>query len=359
MNISRSWFFGLLVIIKIFGVVFATLIFANFTPLIDSELYLKDFYSVEPALRTRIISHLASFLNNLAGPFFTHFIFALISLSGLIYYCFTCNRRWIVLPLLLLPSSLVWTSIVGKEAIFFGAIGLALVIWSKYALGKLNTLDLILLLLAATTCIALRPHYSAALLWLFLSTFAIKKYGIQARPLLVFLFILAAFVVYFTVWDTLLLRGYGAIDPMARASRFDELGISKNSVDGFQNYKNLISLGFIYGMIGPMPSEIIKRIEFLPFLIEGIIIVFSPLVILIAAKSSNLRSKPEFMKIFCWCLMPTMLILIVMHAPFGLLNPGSATRWRTNFDQVFYFAPLLLLFRMIDNDEKENSALPH
>jgi hypothetical protein len=95
---------------------------------------------------------------------------------------------------------------------------------------------------------------------------------------------------------------------------------------------------------------VLKRIEFLPFFIEGVIILLSPLLIYILASRHALPQEVLFKKIFWWCLIPAILMLMLIHAPFGLLNPGSATRWRTNFEQIFYLAPLLLLYRFIDRD---------
>ena len=49
---------------------------------------------------------------------------------------------------------------------------------------------------------------------------------------------------------------------------------------------------------------------------------------------------------------------MVLHAPFGLLNPGSATRWRVNFEAIFHIAPLLLLYGFLDNDRHANHPFP-
>jgi hypothetical protein len=46
----------------------------------------------------------------------------------------------------------------------------------------------------------------------------------------------------------------------------------------------------------------------------------------------------------------------VLHAPFGLLNPGSAIRWRVNFEKIFYLAPLLLMYRFIDDAPTKNNS---
>jgi hypothetical protein len=50
--------------------------------------------------------------------------------------------------------------------------------------------------------------------------------------------------------------------------------------------------------------------------------------------------------------------LMVLHAPFGLLNPGSATRWRVNFEPIFHMAPLLLIYGFLDKDRHENHSFP-
>lgn len=358
MKISKTLFLVILVAIKILGVIFATFIFAKYSPLIDSELYLKGFYTPESIGRTRLVNDLAYHLNNFMGKYLTHFFFAILSVSGLIYYCFTCNRRWVFLIFLLFPSSLVWTSIVGKDAIFFGAFGMALIIWSKYASNQLNILDQILLLFSTLICLLMRPHYSVALLWLFFSILVLKKLGGKAFLVLIILLIVGAVIGYFTVLNELLLRGFGGIDPLARASRFVELGINHNSADGFEQFKRLVPLGFIYGVIGPLPSEVINRIEFLPFFIEGLIILLFPVFVWIFVKMSNLKSKDRFFIVFWWCLVPAITMLMIIHAPFGLLNPGSASRWRVDFEQVFYLAPLLLFFRLIDDEKNSIASLP-
>jgi hypothetical protein len=110
----------------------------------------------------------------------------------------------------------------------------------------------------------------------------------------------------------------------------------------------LIPLGGLISIVGPLPSEVLNRIELLPFFIEGILIMLSPLIIYNWACKHYIPRVEVFKRIFWWSLTPAILILILNHAPFGILNPGSAIRWRTNFEQIFYLAPLLLLYRFKD-----------
>ena len=62
---------------KIIGVVFATEIFARFTPLVDSQLYLQGAAPDLRDLRTLVPNEFGSFLNEAGGPFFAHTMFAL------------------------------------------------------------------------------------------------------------------------------------------------------------------------------------------------------------------------------------------------------------------------------------------
>ena len=346
-----------LVVAKVLGLFFATQAFSRFSPLVDSELYLKGFYSIDPFFRTQAIQWLATSINTLVGKYFTHFIFAMISTLGLVYYYLTGGRKLIFVLTLLLPSSLVWTSIVGKEAIFFGGMGLGIVIWSKFSVSSLSWVDVIIAAMSLVVCASLRPHYAVALLWLFMATALFKRLEGRAWALLLLLFTVGAFAVYFTVWEQLIVRGWGGIEPTARASRFQTLAILANTSEGFERFNSLVPLGLILGIVGPMPSEVLKRVEFLPFFIEGVFILLAPFLIFLLAVKRGVHREAVFLRMFFGCLVPAMMMLMVLHAPFGLLNPGSATRWRVNFEQIFYLAPLLLMYRFTDDFTIKNSPL--
>jgi hypothetical protein len=355
MLLKNRYIFLILISIKLCAILFATLIFSKFTPLVDSNLYLQGYYEIDKYLRTRIIHHMAVFLYETGGSYFAHSIFAMISTIGLIYYYLSGGKRLVPLLFLLLPSSLVWTSIVGKEAIFFGASGLLIAVWSKYIIRDLKPVDITLVTFGILICAFLRPHYTVSFVWLFFSIAILKNFQRYAASILISAIVFGLIIGYLTIWNELLLRGFGGIDPLARASRNVEFAINQNSAEGFDRFKELVFLGLVLGIVGPLPSEVVNRIEFLPFFLEGLFILFSPLLICLMAGNSSDLVKKKFYFIFCWSVLPSILILIIVHAPFGLLNPGSATRWRTNFEQMFYLAPLLLLFRLTDNDKKNSS----
>lgn len=356
--LKKRYIFLILISIKLCAILFATLFFSKFTPLVDSNLYLQGYYEIDPAYRTRFINYMAVFFNKIGGPYFAHFIFSMISIMGLIYYFLSGGKRLVLILFLLLPSSFVWTSIVGKEAIFFGASGLILVIWSKYIVENLSLNDFMIVIFCLVICTFLRPHYAISFTWLFFSTIMIKRFKRSASFILLAVFSLGLIIGYLVVWEELLKRGYGGIDPLARASRTIEMGIIHGTSQGYARFKELVILGSIYGVLGPLPSEIIRRVEFLPFFLEGLLIISLPLLVCWRVQYSSYLVKNEFFKYFCWSLLPAIFVLIIVHAPFGLLNPGSASRWRTNFEQIFYLAPLLLFFRLKENGKENNSFPP-
>ena len=47
--------------------------------------------------------------------------------------------------------------------------------------------------------------------------------------------------------------------------------------------------------------------------------------------------------------MSAIFLLMFIHVFFGIHNPGTAIRWRVNFELIFYFVPLLLYFNILDN----------
>ncbi len=353
---STKYLLAALLCVKLIGVAFATLVFARFTPLVDSELYIKGFYVGEQVSRTAFIQSLATMANRVGGAYFAHLTFALMSVVGLAYYYFTGGRRWLLMLVLLLPSALVWTSIVGKEALFFGGFTLLLVVWSRFATNDLTPMDVAAAVVAGTVCAVLRPHYAVVVVWLFASVAIVKKMSGRAWSIVLLLFLLGAVGVFTTVWDDMLARGFNAIEPTARASRFNYFGIEARSDVGFERFKSMVSLGALLGIVGPMPVELFARPAFIPFFMEGILILLCPCLVYFYASKQHFLGKERFNIMFLWCLLPAILALMVLHAPFGLLNPGSATRWRVNFEAIFYMAPLLLLYAFMDNAPHENRS---
>ncbi len=349
---------GVLLCLKLLFTLLAVFVFAKISPLVDADLYLSGFYESDAALRTRIIQSFVLTLSNLGGAVFVHWAFGVLSLSGVLYYYWRGGVRWQLCVPLLLPSALIWTSVIGKEAIFYGAFTLALVIWSRFVLRKCDLTDYAFLVVGATICFLLRPHYALAICWLFASTLLTEKLNKNAWIWLCLLALFGSAILLAFAWDPLLYRGFGGIEPTARASRFVLFGIEPRTAAGFETYKSLLPLGALLGIIGPLPAEVYLRPILLPFLLEGILLLLVPAIAYLYASKQSFAGKQRFEAIFWMCLVPAILFLIVLHSPFGLLNPGSATRWRVNFEAIFHIAPILLLYGFLDNERHANHPFP-
>ena len=145
--------------LKLLCTLLAVFVFSRFSPLIDSDLYLSGFFVSDGALRTRIIQGIVLTLSKFGGSVFIHWSFGVMSLAGVFYYYLRGGVRWQLCLPLLLPSTLIWTSVIGKEGIFYGAFTLALVIWARFVVRKCTATDYLLLAVALLVCAMLRPHY--------------------------------------------------------------------------------------------------------------------------------------------------------------------------------------------------------
>ena len=186
----------------------------------------------------------------------------------------------------------------------------------------------------------------------------VEKFKSGAWLWLFLLALLGCGILWLVAWEPLLFRGWGGVDPNARASRFVFFGLEPGTDDGFQKYKSLLPLGALIGIIGPLPTEVYSRPIFIPFFLEGVLVLLLPAAVYFFACRQSFEHKQRFKAIFWLCLVPAILALMVLHAPFGLLNPGSATRWRVNFEAIFHIAPLLLLYGFLDNDRHANHPFP-
>lgn len=330
--------------IKVLGTLFALFIFNRFTPLIDSINYINDFYPSSTNFRTLFVQRIATTLVVLTTPLITNIIFSLFSASAIFYYALKSkNNSWLLL-ILLLPSALTWTSIVGKEAIYFGCVGIFLILWIDLIKEKISNRHL-LIIIPLGLCAILRPHYTISLLWLAFSASIIQNNRVNNR-LIVFAFIIIIVGIAYFLIPELAPRGYGAIDKMARASR--HLALNIHTLKAFNSH---MSTGMLFGIVGPFPSELLHRLEFIPFFIEGIAILIAPFAIgiLLFKKTRETKNHIYFLN-FIYGVVPAIIILVLVHAPFGILNPGSAIRWRVNFELIFYMAPLLLFLEAKKNE---------
>jgi len=203
------WFIILIVIlIKVVGIFFALSVFSKYTSLIDSTNYINEYYINTLEFRTLSVQLIAKWLKEIGGIFFAHFIFAMVSAIGLFYYYLTGGRHISLIAILFFPSSLVWGSIVGKEAIFIGFFGVGLVIWSRFCVRKLSLSEIFIAIVSLVICFLFRPHYAVGLAWLFMSAFVLSYFNKKSTFILTLLLMVGGVLAYVMIWDELAFRGY-------------------------------------------------------------------------------------------------------------------------------------------------------
>ena len=372
----------IIILTKLLATTFSLFIFDHFSPLVDAKLYQNEFFINDKHLRTNLIQSLVLITNFITSPFISHYIFSIFSILGILWFVHSRNAQWPVLLILFLPTSMIWTSVIGKEPIFYLGFSIILIIWSDYINNKFTLNNFFLLIFTSVICLILRPHYFILLSWLFWVAMILKKTSHYKFILLIsYLFVMAMllFIIFFgehidkiierNLFD-ITWRAFSSIDVMGRASRHFDLGFEKyfhyydkmpswpdfkwytTEVESY--FKSFFGLGFIFGIIGPLPNELISRPLFTPFFIEGVIILLSPIIILFYIKINKLYISENIHCLnYIYGVFPAIILFMILHAFFGILNPGSAIRWRVNFELIFYFAPLLLYYNILDSKNKK------
>ena len=344
--------------IKISATIFTLYVFGLFTPLVDTQIYMDISSSMGGApLRTQIVHTIASCFSYISNPLFTHLIFSLFSGIGILILSYVLKNRFILL-LLIAPSALIWTSIVGKEAIFYSAGTLLLALWTIYIKDsnkKLNITNCLTILSLFLLCIVFRAHYTIPLIYIFSSTYILTKFeqGKLRASLIILLFFMMLLVIVYLYLGAdkpynLILWGYEAIKSSGLSSRHEFFNI-----DPTQPYvtfnTSLIFKNSFFSIIGPFPSEL-HRIEFIPFFIEGLTILLFPIFGIFYFGNKDINNK--YSGLFKLSILPAIFIVFLIHAPFGILNPGSAIRWRVNFELLFYAYPFVLMILSKKNSDK-------
>ena len=345
-EISGTFLVQAILALKLFWCFFALIIFGSFTPLVDNELYFANNWTTG-SVRDFSVSFLAFNFSQVIGSFLTNYLFGIFSITGIFYYILSGGRKFCYLIVGLMPSLAIWSSIVGKEAIFVGVLGVILVFWMKMVSSiRLSLWEITFVFVCLCGAFLFRPHYGLGILWLLFSGFLIVYGPSQKKLIMLMVFVVGALVFFTFVWDELVFRGHTYITPEGRSSRFDLLGIRIHTSDEVANsvFTKYLPLGFIFGIVGPLPVEVFSRIEFIPFFFEGLLVLCFPFLSRLCKTKYEDNDRLLITDLFWWSLVPSILVLMVVHAPFGVLNPGSAIRWRVNFELIFLWVPLFLTF---------------
>ncbi|WP_127342269.1 hypothetical protein [Ancylomarina longa] len=312
----------------------AVFVIARLTKLGDTELYLNS--SIPFSLKGLFIStDLIIYLVRIIKLVFrldiiVHFFFCITSIVGIIYplkkLSLSKRNYRLLFFLLMLPSFGIWTSIVGKDAL--GAYAIGIIIGKLIDYSNKGKIKYDFLLCSALYLLAvLKPQYFIALVNIFFLIFLNKKvkdklvWGIIVISQIVFC---VAVLLYFS--DT--------IDQLARMME-QHFSLSSNTTRQNQfwleknDFFKKIPIGFYLSFVGPSLSEVNNLLTLSAFIESWIIIIVMTFIVseklIIRISLGKLHVRNIYM------YFSTVFWIMLVHYPFGLLNPGSANRYRSNF----------------------------
>ncbi len=117
-----------------------------------------------------------------------------------------------------------------------------------------------------------------------------------------------------------------------------------------------IGWGLPSSLIGPTFMETINRPAFAPFFLEGLFSILL-MIFVILNTLQLIKVNSALRKVVIYGFLPAAVVAIIIHYPFGIFNPGSATRYKQALVPLLYLYPLLLQgeWRRKKYFEKNNS----
>lgn len=344
-KIDKFWCYYL--IIRLIYLVFAILVYGKLTSLGDTERYLTASLSAIsfPDIfisSTSMMDAIGSILGIAGGSnILTNLPFTILSFYTIKWaidkYEF---RKYIdnrlLLIVLSLPNFCVWTSICSKETVglVFSAILGSLILDflnGTYSIKKKH-------LLAIYLCLIFKPQYFPFIAQGLVMIFIMNKYLKTVKGQICFgLFVIFCnLAVLYLISD--IVNQYADImymhfdDPNANSTR-ENIWINEN--DFFYKAPTGMFIAFFGPTFNEMlhnPTHLIAGVESLIILVLFIILAFKLIARLMTKYKLNVTL------FFSYFIIITGIALL--HYPFGIFNPGSAIRYRTNF--LFLFILLFL-----------------
>ena len=357
---DKIWFSYFLV--KVFYLVFAKTVVSRFTSLGDTFRYLNGpqawrsdwFFS-----STVMMDSFGGTSGMLLGKYLGSFPFLILSFLGVYYSVSKMNisRKQLLglLAMLSLPSFGVWTSIASKEAVsvFFMGIILAAYIDVYHRMPVRNKL---LLVLAVYLCLIFKPQYMIGIFALFSFTFVARElsFSVWAKSFLYIVAIGFGFSVLYYFRDL--------IDSLSKTmpAHFSmDAGSTRDNtiwVDQYDFYRNA-AYGMYIAFVGPTLQEALSKPTHMMVWIESMTIL--P-VIFVLCSNYALRvarsSRINVMFLAGFSLLAFWILLV--HYPFGALNPGSAIRYRESF-YAFLVCLFYFMYRNAMNPTSSSGGRAH
>lgn len=360
-----------LIVVKIAATLFAILVYSRFTQLGDAERYLSASvpFSLTSILdRTTFTDLLFSSLRRLfASDLAVHLgtsLLVAITLWATLRRSYPYADRRLLWLALLLPHFLVWTSVVGKEAI--AVISFTGLVWVTVQLVVHGRLHFSIFFFSTITSLLIRPHYFIAYAILFFGGLVSRlmkkqsaRLGIDTYIFLsVFVFLGISILLTFSTsfWGPYLLEVMQVTEGyfLSYDAASNRLAIDWDSpFDFFMN----AWWGIPFSIIGPLPTEVVTRPILLPVLLEGLAsaLLFVILFLKVLAHGFSFRQHRLFLFLG---FIPAVVVEIIVHYPFGLFNPGSALRYKQSIAPLLYLFPIMFLaeFRLLNSKYRAISS---
>lgn len=354
--------------IKAMSCVFAYFLFAKFVQLGDSQQYINATLEINIARltdRTYLTENFYAFLALFTGRgFFIHLATSFL-VAWVVFYVFAPYSRFLPYSfwfLLIMPLHAVWTSVVGKEALAF-CVFLLLAKWIVDTLIN-NRASFIQLLACLILGLILRPHYLLAYFFIILLVYIF--YHKKEVVLLPGKYMSSGIHLSFLLFSFLLFIIFLSFSYETWAPFLDYLMITSESYflsyDGNTNRTDIhwstptdfisnMAWGIPASIIGPTIQETINRPLMAPFFIEGLLSFI--LIPYFFFKLFKLTERKRNLRFFLFiCFLPAVFIALVIHYPFGIFNPGTATRYKQALTPLLYFLPILILCAVRANESK-------
>lgn len=350
-RVDKIWFAYF--ILKFFYMLFALFVYAKLTTLGDTYRYLAGVEAFGPGLwrdSTALMDTLGYSFSLLLGPVLANIPFLVLSCIGVYYPVsrlkLTKNQLILLLALLSLPSFGVWTSIASKEAFGVFFLGIILGFFIDFIKGNPNK-RYFLLSFCVYLCVIFKPQYLVGISALFTFVFVSRKFALRGFGkivILILFFVFSFFALYLFRNEinelSFIIPRHFSLD----AGSTRENTIWMNDFDVFRN----APYGMFIAFFGPTLSEALSKPTHLLVFIESALIVgvflFALLQLFIVTINTG-RLNVFFIGVF----LTASLWILFVHYPFGVLNPGSAIRYRENF-----YAFLVILFYFCYIEVKQN-----
>jgi len=297
-----------------------------------------------------------SLFGKFLGPYLGSFPFLILSFVGIYYPLskmkLSKKHLYLLLIMLSVPSFGVWTSIASKEAVGVFYMGVILA-------GYIDVCDRrpinnkLFFVVAVYLLVVFKPQYAIGVFALFAFTWCGRKFRFNGEVKFI------SFILAIALGAFALYLARDIIDGLSKTmpSHFStEAGSTRENtiwVDQYDFFKNA-AYGMYIAFVGPTLAEAMNKLTHLAVWMESMFVVlffvyFSLKYFLFSLRTA--RVNVVFVGAFSLCAF----WLLLVHYPFGALNPGSAVRYRESF---YAFLVCLFFFLYLNASRSRSRRYP-